>query len=97
MDIFKCKYLTHENEEIMGFCLNQRCQNVTQYCYLCLNTTHQEHFNDCIRFTKLILFMNECMQVYNQQRKQIEKKLNKFKIIFIDQKKWIRKLIYWKI
>ncbi|CAD8095065.1 unnamed protein product [Paramecium primaurelia] len=73
MDNFRCKYLTHENEEIIGFCLNQNCQNATLYCYECLTTTHQDHFNDCIRFPKIDQYMNEFIQVYNQSTKQFKK------------------------
>ncbi|CAD8179788.1 unnamed protein product [Paramecium octaurelia] len=56
----------------MGFCLNQECQNATQYCYKCLNTTHSEHFNNCIRFTEINQILNESMQVYNQLMKQFK-------------------------
>ncbi|CAD8055013.1 unnamed protein product [Paramecium primaurelia] len=68
MEIFTCKYIAHENEEIIGFCLNQNCQNATQYCYECLNTFHSDHFNDCIRFTKMISYINDFMQIYNKSR-----------------------------
>ncbi|CAD8214711.1 unnamed protein product [Paramecium octaurelia] len=81
MDIFKCKYLKHEKEEIMGFCLNQKCQNETQYCYKCLNATHSEHFNDCVRFTEIMEIMNESMLVYNQfeiQLKELSKTTKEF-------------------
>ncbi|CAD8214737.1 unnamed protein product [Paramecium octaurelia] len=75
MDLFKCKYLPHENEEVIGFCLNWDCQNTTQYCFECLNTKdspHSQHFNDCIRFTKMIQFMKELIQVNNQLRIQFK-------------------------
>ncbi|CAK77044.1 unnamed protein product (macronuclear) [Paramecium tetraurelia] len=87
MDIFKCKYLKHENEEIIGFCLNQNCQNTTQYCYKCLNTTHQDHINDCIRFTEIIQIMNESKQVYTQQMKQFKDIYKRIENLFEQFKK----------
>ncbi|CAD8158117.1 unnamed protein product [Paramecium octaurelia] len=72
MELFRCKYLSHENEEILGFCLNQDCQNTTQFCFECLNKHHTQHFNDCIRFTKIVQFINEFIQEKNQSKKQIQ-------------------------
>ncbi|CAD8215340.1 unnamed protein product [Paramecium octaurelia] len=72
MDIFKCKYITHENEEIMGFCLNQNCQNTTQYCYKCLTTTHSDHQKDCIRFSEMNQYIHEFIQIYHQSTKQFK-------------------------
>ncbi|CAD8131050.1 unnamed protein product [Paramecium sonneborni] len=72
MDIFKCQYLTHENEEIIGFCLNQNCQKATQYCYECLTQLHSDHLNECIRFAKLNQFINEFIKVQIQQCKEFK-------------------------
>ncbi|CAD8148198.1 unnamed protein product [Paramecium pentaurelia] len=82
MKIFTCKYLAHENEEIIGFCLNQNCQNATQYCYECLNTFHSDHFNDCIRFTKMIPYINDFMQIYNKSRNQFNEIYQQLQNIF---------------
>ncbi|CAD8213194.1 unnamed protein product [Paramecium pentaurelia] len=70
MEILKCKDVIYENEEIIRFCLNQSCQNTTQYCYECLNTTNSEHHIDCIRFSKIIQFIKEFVLNYNQKKIQ---------------------------
>ncbi|CAD8115148.1 unnamed protein product [Paramecium primaurelia] len=81
MENYQCQYLNHENEEIIGFCLNQNCQFATQFCYQCTNTTHSQHFNDCIRFSKLIQFMDQFKQISNHSKQQfieISQKYQKF-------------------
>ncbi|CAD8206696.1 unnamed protein product [Paramecium octaurelia] len=72
METFRCKYLKHEKEEIIGFCLNQYCSNATQFCYECLTTNHLDHLIDCTRFCKLSDYINELIQVYYQSSKQFK-------------------------
>ncbi|CAD8202674.1 unnamed protein product [Paramecium octaurelia] len=72
MEIFKCRYVNHENEEIIGFCLNQNCKKATQYCYLCLTQTHSDHQNDCIRFVTMNQHINQFIQVQKQSNSQIK-------------------------
>ncbi|CAD8137817.1 unnamed protein product [Paramecium octaurelia] len=70
MNFLSCKQLDHENKEIIGFCLNQNCQNSTQYCSECFNTTHSEHQKDCVLFSTINYFMKELIKVNNELRKQ---------------------------
>ncbi|CAD8094619.1 unnamed protein product [Paramecium sonneborni] len=72
MQFFRCTYLGHENEEIIGFCLNQTCQNATQYCYECLSNTHSDHLNDCIRFAIISKYINQFIQIQREQTKQFK-------------------------
>ncbi|CAD8199947.1 unnamed protein product [Paramecium octaurelia] len=78
MEIFKCRYLNHENEEIIGFCLND-CKNATQYCYQCLTGIHSDHENDCIRFVTMSQYIQEYIQINNNYSMQIKEIVNQLK------------------
>ncbi|CAD8210381.1 unnamed protein product [Paramecium octaurelia] len=82
MEIFKCRYVNHENEEIIGFCLNQNCQKATQYCYQCLTQTHSDHLSDCIRFATMSQLINQFIQVYKESNKQIKETIHQMKNCF---------------
>ncbi|CAK91024.1 unnamed protein product (macronuclear) [Paramecium tetraurelia] len=66
MDDFKCTYENHENDKIIGFCLNQKCQNTTKFCLKCLIDIHQDHQKDCIPFHRMIEFVNKPRQNLNE-------------------------------
>ncbi|CAD8176762.1 unnamed protein product [Paramecium pentaurelia] len=59
MKVFKCQFIDHEDESIMGFCINKDCQKSTQFCFKCLTKVHQDHPNDCLRFNNLSAVIKE--------------------------------------
>ncbi|CAD8129734.1 unnamed protein product [Paramecium sonneborni] len=79
MDIFICKYENHENEPIIGFCVNLTCQNPSQYCYKCLMKVHSDHHHDCIRFKNLSDLINQYISFQGQIIQQSNKIFNQIK------------------
>ncbi|CAD8198453.1 unnamed protein product [Paramecium octaurelia] len=79
MEVFKCKYLQHENEEIMGFCLNQICQKANQFCYLCLTQNHYDHQKDCIRFNTMSQYINQQLKVSKEQEAQMKEMIDQMR------------------
>ncbi|CAD8179112.1 unnamed protein product [Paramecium octaurelia] len=62
--IYRCQYLNHSDQEIIGICLNPSCKQTRQYCYKCLmdNQLHQNCRNN--------------FQKINQIEEVIQTKLN---------------------
>ncbi|CAD8129718.1 unnamed protein product [Paramecium sonneborni] len=66
MEEFKCRYETHENEPILGFCINQNCLKTTQFCFKCLSQVHKDHPDDCLRFHSLNELLNKYIEIHNE-------------------------------
>ncbi|CAD8126605.1 unnamed protein product [Paramecium sonneborni] len=79
---YKCRYETHENEPIMGFCVNQNCSKASQFCFKCILNIHQDHPNDCIRFNQLTLLLNKYIQDRNELITNYQDIQNQFKLEF---------------
>ncbi|CAD8194898.1 unnamed protein product [Paramecium octaurelia] len=93
MEIFQCKYLNHENEGIIGFCIHQNCQKATQYCYQCLTQNHSDHLQDCIRFENMSEQINQFVQVYKEQKSQIKEIIFQIKNCFEEIQKYLEQEI----
>ncbi|CAD8176834.1 unnamed protein product [Paramecium pentaurelia] len=80
--MYKCIQENHENEAIMGFCFNSKCQCTSQYCIKCLIELHQGHQSDCIGLLTIPDFINKYISYQDQQIKnskdiyiRVEKKI----------------------
>ncbi|CAD8146676.1 unnamed protein product [Paramecium octaurelia] len=71
MNDFKCTYIDHEKESILGFCLNQNCNKKTQFCFECLKAQHSNHIIDCIQFTSMSKYIQDSLEVYKESCQQI--------------------------
>ncbi|CAK87292.1 unnamed protein product (macronuclear) [Paramecium tetraurelia] len=64
---FKCRFEQHENEPIIGFCLNKNCPKPSQFCYECLKQEiHNDHSNDCMSFNSLEQLISQLIQTHNE-------------------------------
>ncbi|CAD8128510.1 unnamed protein product [Paramecium sonneborni] len=59
---FQCQYEEHQNESIIGFCMNKDCSKTSQFCFKCLLQIHKFHSDDCIRFHQLTNQINQFIQ-----------------------------------
>ncbi|CAD8108945.1 unnamed protein product [Paramecium primaurelia] len=80
--MYKCLQVNHENEAIIGFCFNSKCQCASQYCIKCLIELHQGHQSDCIGLLTIPDFINKYISYQSQQIKnskdiyfRVEKKI----------------------
>ncbi|CAD8129273.1 unnamed protein product [Paramecium sonneborni] len=82
MKEYQCRYVNHEKEEIIGFCMNQICQETPQYCQECLVIRHQDHKEDCLNFPILSESINHYIMNLKSTSQQLFQINNQFGIMF---------------
>lgn len=50
---FLCKYEGHDEDEILGFCLNNNCKENPQFCLKCCWDKHSSHEEECKTFRQI--------------------------------------------
>ncbi|CAD8071783.1 unnamed protein product [Paramecium sonneborni] len=58
---FYCLFIEHQENDIIGFCLNKQCQTNPQICFYCIVDKHKEHLIDCKNFKALQCFINTAL------------------------------------
>ncbi|CAK89468.1 unnamed protein product (macronuclear) [Paramecium tetraurelia] len=72
---FLCNYDGHDEEEIIGFCLNKSCQQVTQFCLKCCWEKHGDHEDDCKTFKQIQKLLQNNKQQQIGQSDDVNNKL----------------------
>ncbi|CAD8096164.1 unnamed protein product [Paramecium sonneborni] len=72
---FVCKHDGHDEEEIIGFCLNQKCQIEAQICLKCCWDKHTDHEDDCKTFKQISNLLKKNKKALPSQNDEVINKL----------------------
>lgn len=53
---YKCNYVDHLNEPILGICLDTTCKH-SPFCIKCLKTQHKDHWENCLEYNEICKFV----------------------------------------
>ncbi|CAD8059476.1 unnamed protein product [Paramecium primaurelia] len=67
----RCTQTDHRNQQIIGFCINNTCQNQRPYCNFCL-PCHGEHLNRLTSQELLSEWIKERILIIQSIQKAVE-------------------------
>ncbi|CAD8066615.1 unnamed protein product [Paramecium primaurelia] len=77
---FLCHYDGHDEEEIIGFCINKNCQQNVQFCLKCSWDKHGDHEEDCKTFKQIYKILQNNKQQQTGQNDEVNNKLKSIQI-----------------
>ncbi|CAK95225.1 unnamed protein product (macronuclear) [Paramecium tetraurelia] len=72
-----CTFEGHENEQIIGFCVNEICTQIPQFCLQCLKERHKNHVEDCKNFQQYQEIVIKSLKQQQQELDELENVYNK--------------------
>ncbi|CAD8208971.1 unnamed protein product [Paramecium pentaurelia] len=64
----RCTQADHQNEQIIGFCIDSKCPNQRPYCHFCLQS-HSQHLNNVTNFGLLSEWIKQrTLNIQNVQK-----------------------------
>ncbi|CAD8091892.1 unnamed protein product [Paramecium primaurelia] len=64
MSLLKCQQNDHEESQILGVCINEKCKNLRPYCIGCKVEFHKGHENDLKQYGQLQSWIDQCLKSY---------------------------------
>ncbi|CAD8081329.1 unnamed protein product [Paramecium sonneborni] len=93
--LFICQQISHENQNILGFCLNLGCkESKSQFCLGCSQDPiiHSNCTKDLKGFESIDSLFTNCQQNLHQLNTQLDQSFSKAKTKYLEEKKKIEKL-----
>ncbi|CAK65173.1 unnamed protein product (macronuclear) [Paramecium tetraurelia] len=74
-DDFLCQYDGHDEDEILGFCLNSKCKENSQFCLKCCWDKHSSHEEECKTFKQIQKTIASNKVLEEKQKEQLVNKI----------------------
>ncbi|CAD8108714.1 unnamed protein product [Paramecium sonneborni] len=75
-----CQFEGHEEDKIVGFCVNQGCRQIPQFCLKCIQDRHAEHVQECKDFRQYQELLANKLNEYKKELHQINEMFNQVQL-----------------